>query len=158
MAMNSHSDETKSESVSGEYVLAVMSTPGTAAKAVSELQSHGHEPASVLTEQDFAELLDPTGSEAGGIKGLLKRIGGHLSEQQNFQAQYKEEAGAGKGVVAVKVKDRHEAETDVSSILMVHGAMNMRHFGKLAVTDLTPETNPNSQGDVVNPGPATDHV
>jgi phage-related minor tail protein len=155
---NSHTDETKSESLSGDYVLAVVSTPGTAEKAVEELLSHGHEPASVLSERDFAEILDPTGSESGGIKGFLKRFGGHLSEQQNFQAQYKEEAGTGKGIVAVHVKDRYEAETGVASILATHGGMNMRHFGTLAVTDLTPDTNPNAQGDVAHPGPAANHV
>ena len=155
---NSHTDETKSDSVSGDYVLAVVSTPGTAEKAVDELVSQGHEPASVLSERDFAEILDPTGSEAGGIKGFFKRFAGHLSEQPNFQAQYKEEAGNGKGIVAVHVKDRKEAETGVSRILATHGAMNMRHFGTLAVTDLTPDTNPNSQGDVVNPGPAANNV
>lgn len=154
----SHTDETKSDSVSGDYVLAVVGTPGAAAKAVDELVSRGHQPASVLSERDFAELLDPTGSEAGGIKGFLKRLAGHLSEQPNFQAQYQEEAAAGKGIVAVHVKDRQEAETDVSRILATHGALNMRHFGTLAVTDLSPDTNPNSQGDVVQLGPATNHV
>jgi hypothetical protein len=158
MANDAYSDETKNDSVSGEYVLAVVSTPGTADKAVEELIGHGHEPASVLSEQDFRELLDPTGSEAGGIKGFLKRFAGHLSEQPNFQAQYQEEASAGKGVVAVHVKDRQEAEAGVASILGIHGAVNMRHFGRLAVTDLTPHTNPNAQGDVAYGGPSTTNV
>jgi hypothetical protein len=158
MATSAHTDDTKNDSVSGEYVLAVVSTPGTAENAVNDLVRGGHEPASVLSERDFAEILDPTGSEAGGVKGFLKRFAGHLSEQPNFQAQYQEEAGAGKGVVAVKVKDRHEAEGGVALTLAKHGAMNMRYFGKLTVIDLTPDTNPNAQGDIVQGGPATTNV
>jgi hypothetical protein len=85
--------------------------------------------------------MDPKGEQAGPISSLFKAIQDHLSEEPNYLAQYQEEARSGNEVLALKVDSREHTEA-VREILERHGARNIRFFGRLAVSDLTPASNP----------------
>ena len=132
--------ESKEEAVSGERVLATLGSNETARRAAEDLERNGHTPATLLTGEQFRELVDPHGEEAGIIGKIARTVAEHLSEEPNYLMHYQDEANEGRGVVAVNVNSREEAD-EVGAILVKHGATNMRYFGRLAVSDLTPTTN-----------------
>jgi hypothetical protein len=67
-------------------------------------------------------------------------LAGHLSDETAYLDHYQEATRNGSLVLAVPA---NTAQTDrVREILELHGAVNIRYFGRLAVSDLTPQTNP----------------
>src|SRR5262249_18069364 len=85
--------------------------------------------------------------ERASLPGLIvKVIEHHLSEEPNYLAQYQEEARNGREVIAVKVEGQQQVQA-VAEIMERYGARNVRHFGALAVADLTPMSNPSKPSD-----------
>ena len=138
--------ERQEASVSGEYVLAVFPKASRADEAASEARAAGFPLTSVLSDEDFAEVVDPKGEKAGGLVELLKTSSQALSEEPNFLAQYQEAARSGRGVVAVHVESSEDVAL-VSDLLAQQGERTLRFFGKLAVVDLTPASNPTVASD-----------
>ena len=126
------------------HVVAVLGDHDASTAAAKSLQREGFTQATLFRGDEVAETLDPKGEKSAPIAKVIKMVEDHLSEEPNYLAQYQEEARAGKDVVAVPVDDDDQAE-QVQTILQRHGAQNVRYFGALAVTDLTPESNPSTR-------------
>jgi hypothetical protein len=77
---------------------------------------------------------------------LLQRLFNHLSEETNYLNQYEEAARQGQTIVAVKADNEDEVEL-ARKVLSRHGAVDIRYFGRMAVSDLTPESNPSAGSD-----------
>jgi len=84
--------------------------------------------------------------ESGIVDRALQALFGPLSEQGNYLKQYEEAARNGQTVVAAKAANDEEVER-AAAIFEKHGATNVRFFGRLAVTDLTPGSNPSHSSD-----------
>jgi hypothetical protein len=134
------------EQIPTNHVIAVIAGSDSALAARDELEKAGFERPVLLRDEGAARAMDAKGEHSGPIAQVFKAIQDHLSEQQNYIAQYEEEARAGNDVIAVSVKDRDHAEM-AREVLERHGARNLRFFGRLAVTDLTPTTNPSSRSE-----------
>jgi hypothetical protein len=80
------------------------------------------------------------------VERILQRLSNHLSEETQFLDQYEEAVRNGQTVVAVKADGDDEVER-AREVLQRHGAMNIRYFGRLAVSDLTPDSNPSARSD-----------
>jgi hypothetical protein len=124
----------------------VLPSSGATQSAVSELERNGFGENELLRGESGAREVDAKGDNSGPIGKLVKGLADHLSEQQNFLAQYEEEARNGSPVLAVHVKNEQEAEA-AKEILEHYSARNIRFFGKLAVHDLSPGTNPSSRSE-----------
>jgi electron transfer flavoprotein alpha subunit len=92
------------------------------------------------------EHVDATGEGANPLAALIEKLAGQLSEETGIIDQYKEQTEAGGIVLAVRVESKGEAER-VSETMDIFGAVNIRLFGRLAVSDLTPGTNPSAPSD-----------
>jgi hypothetical protein len=126
------------------HVLAVMPSQNASQSAMSDLKRNGFGENTVMRGEAVAREVDPKGENSGPIGKVVKALADHMSEQQNYLAQYEEEARNGNAVLAVHVKGQEEAEA-AKEILERYSARNIRFFGKLAVTDMTPLTNPSSR-------------
>jgi hypothetical protein len=111
-----------------------------------ELEQAGFAGSRPLLGDEAAETLDAKGERGGLLDKLVKSVQDHLSEQPDYLAQYEAEAREGNVVLAVPVDERERAEA-VKDVLQRHGARNIRYFGKLAVSDLTPTSNPTPRTD-----------
>ena len=129
-----------------DHVFAVLPSRNSATAAIEELGRAGFHEASIFEGNDVTEAVDPKGENAGRFAKLIKMIGDHLSEEPNYLSQYQEEAKNGSTVLAVLVKDRDEAER-AKDVLEKHSGRNIRYFGKLAVADLTPASNPSTRSE-----------
>jgi hypothetical protein len=136
--------EQRTESISGNHVMAVIDGAAAAQEAIEDLHREGFADAAHFQGEEIAQTVDPKGENANPLAKLVKAAQDHLSEEPNYLAQYQEEARSGKEVVAVQVEDREQADM-VKTVLERHGARNLRFFAKLAVTDLSPETNPTAR-------------
>jgi NAD(P)-dependent dehydrogenase (short-subunit alcohol dehydrogenase family) len=125
------------------HVVAVIGGSSAAESTARELAQHGFDQVVLFHGNEVRETVDAKGTHAGPIEKVVKAVQDHLSEQTNYLAQYEEEARGGNVVLAVHVKDQDELEA-VRTILDDAGARNVRFFGKFAVTDLTPESNPSA--------------
>src|SRR5262249_6524838 len=120
-----------------------MSGHDAAEQATHDLDRRGFTDHFVLRE-DAIKDLDPKAHNAGLVERLVHGVEDHLSEEQNYFAQYAEEVRAGKDVIAVAAEGDAKIDS-AASILADHGAANIRYFGTLAVKDLTPESNPSTR-------------
>ena len=127
------------------HVLAVLTTSDEDA-IKRELQGAGFDDVNFLTQQGVEQEVDPGAERANPVARLIYLLINHLSEQRRYLEQYEEEARKGNRVVAVRVEDEAGARA-VAEALARYGAVNIRFFGKLAVTDLTPQTNPSAASD-----------
>ena len=132
--------------VPDNHVLAVLPSSGATESAMSELRRNGFSESEVLRGEAGAREVDAKGDASGPIGKVVKLFADHLSEEQNFLAQYEEEARSGNPVLAVRVKNEQEADA-AKEILEHYSARNIRFFGKLAVHDLTPATNASSRSE-----------
>jgi hypothetical protein len=123
------------------HVVGVLSGEDAAQALRSDLEQAGFQGTHLFHGEDIARTVDAKGEHSGPLGAVVKAIQDHLSEEQNYLAQYQEEARAGHEVIAVKVAGREQAE-DVRAVLERHGARNIRFFGRLAVADLSPDSNP----------------
>jgi hypothetical protein len=96
--------------------------------------------------EQAAETLDAKGEHSGPLAKLVRVVQDHLSEQTDYLAQYEAEAREGNVVLAVPVEKREQADA-VRDVLERHGGRNIRFFGKLAVSDLSPLSNPTPRSD-----------
>lgn len=134
------------------YVLAVADGRDSAATSIIELRRGGFHKTLELRGNELQEEVGATEDKTGSfVMRALKSIPEHLSEEPEFLAQYEEEAGKGRSIIAVKAANHDEAEA-IADILRRTGARNARFFGALAVSDLSGQGNPSAQA--VAPGPA----
>jgi hypothetical protein len=131
------SDQTK---IPDNHVVGVVSGSKSVDDAVRHLKQAGFEDVLVMRRVDAA------GEGTNPLKGLMERLAGHLSDETGYLDQYKEATEAGSTVLAVGAEQGEEADK-ARDILELEGAINVRYFGRLAVTDMTPETNPSAPSD-----------
>src|SRR5581483_5283768 len=81
--------------VPDNHVLAVLPSSSATQSAVSDLQRNGFGESEVLRGETGAQEVDAKGESSGPIGKIVKLFADHLSEQQNFLAQYEEEARNG---------------------------------------------------------------
>jgi hypothetical protein len=136
--------EQQTESITGNHVMAVIDGSVAAQEAIENLRREGFTEAAHFQGEEMAAKVDAKGENANPLARLIKAAQDHLSEEPNYLGQYQEEARNGREVVAVQVEDREQADA-VKTVLERHGARNLRYFTKLAVTDLSPETNPTAR-------------
>ena len=134
-------DREQKDSVPDNHVLAVISGSSAGEGLSRALEREGFQQTVLFQGDDVAEHVDPKGENSGPFAKLVRAVQEHLSEQPNYLMQYQEEARNGNLVVAVHVDNRDQAE-QVRKVLENNGAHNVRFFGKFAVTDMTPDTNP----------------
>ena len=127
------------------HVLAVLNTSDEDGIR-RELHSAGFQEVNFMTHRGVGREVDPGAEHANPVSRLIYLLMNHLSEQRRYLEQYEEEARNGNRIAAVRVEDDAEARA-VAEVLGRHGAVNIRFFGKLAVTDLTPQTNPSAASD-----------
>lgn len=137
---------TNQNTIPNNHVLAVLHGDNAARVARDEVARAGYAEVSILGEGVAQENIEASGEESNPITGLIKRLAGHLSEQVAFLEQYEEQARNGSKVIAVKV-DNHEQAQEVGGILSAQGAVDIRFFGRFAVSDLSPATNPSAPSD-----------
>lgn len=136
--------EQQQERIPDNHVVAVISGTAASEEVQQDLEREGFGQAVLFRGDEVAERVDPKGEHSGPFTKIIRAIQDHFSEQTNYLTQYQEEARSGNVVIAVPVDDRDQAEA-VRTIVERNGARNVRYFGKLAVTDLTPDTNPSAR-------------
>jgi hypothetical protein len=129
--------------IPGNHVLALVKDSATASKVAGELAELGLDEATIVTDPMVGELLE---AENGLLARALQRLSHHLSEETNYLDQYEEAVRKGQTVVAVKATG-HDKIRQAKEVLQKHGAMDIRYFGRLAVSDLTPDSNPSMASD-----------
>jgi len=134
------------ETLTNNHVVAVIDSDEPSKTAAEELRAAGYQEPVVFTGEEGARQIDARGEYSNVFARILSLVEDHLSEATNFMKQYEEEARSGKNVIAVEVPNREEAEP-ARVVLARNGAHNIRFFGKLAVTDLSPETNPSPRSE-----------
>ena len=132
---------TNDKNLTNNHVVAVINGSESAAQAAKELAAAGYTDPVILTGEEGARQIDAKGENSHVFARILSMVEDHLSEATNYMKQYEAEARSGKQVLAIEVPDREHAD-GACEILTRNGANNVRFFGKLAITDLTPETNP----------------
>jgi hypothetical protein len=136
------SNETK---IPNNHVVGVISGSKSVDDAVTKLRSEGFEDVLVMSHVDTA------GEGVNPISALMEMLAGHLSDETGYLDQYQEATNNGNLVLAVPAN--HEQTDRVREILELQGAVNIRYFGRLAVTDLTPPTNPSAPSGEVPTAP-----
>jgi hypothetical protein len=131
---------TQETKIPANHVVGVVSGDTAVERAQEALKRAGFDEVLVM------DRIDATGEGVNPITSLVEKLAGHLSDQVGYIEQYKEQTDAGGTVLAVKVEDHDQAE-QVRSTMETFGAVNIRFFGRLAVSDLTPETNPSAPSD-----------
>jgi hypothetical protein len=133
-----HQNE-QEQALKGSHLLGIVATLHAAEEIARSLRHAGYE-ATTLTEQEFANLVDPTGEKGGLLGHVFRLVEGHLSEESNILTQYQEAARQGKGILAARLEP--DDARVLTADLTERGAYNLRLFTALSVIDLTPETNP----------------
>jgi hypothetical protein len=126
--------------IPGNAVVGVMSGSSSVDDAVSRLKRAGFEEVLVMPH------VDAKGEGTNPISALIEKLSGHLSDETGYLQQYKEATENGSTVLAVPADQGEEADK-VREIMELGGAVNIRYFGRLAVTDMTVETNPSAPSD-----------
>jgi hypothetical protein len=124
--------------IPSNHVLALVKGASSAAEVADELRDRGLDSPMIVSGEKLSDRLE---AESGLVERALQKLFGHLSEQPNYLRQYEEAVRRGQTVVAVKAEDDDEVEV-AREVLGKHGAVDVRFFGKMAVTDLSPESNP----------------
>ena len=137
------SNETK---IPTNHVVGVISGSHAVDDAIGRLHKAGYEDVLVMHHVDAA------GEGVNPLEALIERLGGHLSDETGFLDQYQEATDRGDTVLAVGAEQGEEADR-VREIMELKGAVNIRYFGRLAVTDMTPSTNPSATSDAVPQAP-----
>lgn len=137
------SNETK---IPNNHVVGVLSGSKSADNAVGRLNRAGFDDVVVLHH------VDQLGEGTNPLTALWEKLSGHLSDETGFRDQYQEATDRGDIVLAVAADQGKEADR-VRELMELEGASNIRYFGRLAVTDMTPATNPSAPSDEVPQGP-----
>jgi hypothetical protein len=128
-----------------DFILAVVSRLASAA-VLKDLERAGFSGAQALTGEQATLVLDPKGEHSGPAGKLLRMVQDHLSEETDYLMQYEDEAQKGQTVLAVPMANKEDVEV-ARDIIGRHGGRNVRLFGTVAVTDLTPLSNPSLRAD-----------
>ena len=75
------------------HVLAVMPSQNASKSAMSDLERSGFTENTVMRGEAVAREVDAKGDNSGPVGKVVKALADHMSEQQNYLAQY-EERGA----------------------------------------------------------------
>jgi hypothetical protein len=137
------SEETK---IPYNHVVGVIGGGKSVDGAVNKLREAGYEDVRVMSRVEAA------GEGVNPLQAFIETMAGHLSDETGYLDQYKEAAEAGSTVLAVGAEQGEPADR-AREILELEGAVNVRYFGRLAVTDMTPETNPSAPSDEVPKAP-----
>jgi hypothetical protein len=137
------SNETK---IPNNHVVGVLSGSKSADDAVTRLNKAGFDDVVVMHH------VDQLGEGTNPLTALWEKLSGHLSDETGFRDQYQEATDRGDIVLAVGADQGEEADK-VREIMELEGASNIRYFGRLAVTDMTPSTNPSAPSSEVPQGP-----
>ena len=128
---------TQETKIPANHVVGVVSGDGSVERTRQALQREGFDEILVM------DRVDATGDGVNPITGFFEKLAGHLSDETGYMDQYKEQTEAGGTVLAVKIEDKDDAER-VRATMELMGAVNIRLFGRFAVSDLTPESNPSA--------------
>ena len=128
------SNETK---IPSNHVVGVISSSKSVGDAKNKLKAAGFEEVVVMSH------VDKAGEGVNPISALMEMLAGQLSDETGYLDQYQEATNSGSLIIAVPVD--HDQVDQVREILELQGAANIRYFGRLAVTDLSPSTNPSAQ-------------
>jgi hypothetical protein len=128
------------EAIPANNVVALVKDSATGSAVSAAFIADGLETPLVVSNEMVGQRLS---AKSGIVDRTLQTLFGSLSEQGDYLTQYEEAARNGQTVVAVKVTSDDEMRR-AAVILEKHGAMDVRFFGRLAVTDLTPESNPSA--------------
>jgi hypothetical protein len=116
------------------YVVAVLE-PQAVAGAVDALRAGPCAPDEVRTLSG-QEALD-VAAAAEAQQTLLQRLGAALaSDEGEAQTEYLDEARRGRSLLVAHAPDAGQSAR-VARVLAAHGARRMRHYGQLAMTDLS---------------------
>jgi hypothetical protein len=132
--------------IPNNHVVGVLSGRKSVDDAVGKLRRAGYDDVLVMHH------VDATGEGVNPLSALMEKLAGHLSDETGYLDQYKEATEKGDVVVAVGADQGDEADR-ARDILELEGAVNVRYFGRLAVTDMTPPTNPSAPSDEVPHAP-----
>ena len=130
--------------IPANHIMAVFNSQNGALAVLRELREQGFEEAILFGAEETPVLANTQDGEAGAMEAVVKAAGDQLSEESNYLGQYQKEMRSGNPVIAVPVTGQEES-VPVQELLEKHGAHNVRFFGRLAVTDLTPDSNPSSR-------------
>jgi len=111
-----------------------------------DLADAGFPDVKVMGADDIDREVDPDAEHANPVVRIIYRVVNHLSEQVAYLDQYEAAARMGNRVIAVRVEDDDTAQA-AGQILGRHGVVDIRFFGKLAVRDMTPDSNPSAASD-----------
>jgi hypothetical protein len=131
------------ETIAPNHVLGVVSGEGALDAIQNDLRDMGLPDPILVRDENVGERLE---AESTLPMRVLQRLFNHLSEETNYLNQYEEAARQGQTIVAVKADNEDEVEL-ARKVLSRHGAVDIRFFGRLAVSDLTPESNPSAGSD-----------
>jgi hypothetical protein len=131
------------ETIAPNHVLGVVSGEGALEAIQKDLRGMGLPEPILVRDENVGERLE---AESTLPMRLLQRLFNHLSEETNYLNQYEEAARQGQTIVAVKADNEDEVEL-ARKVLSRHGAVDIRYFGRMAVSDLTPESNPSAGSD-----------
>ena len=129
--------------IPNNHVVGVIGGERSGEACVEELHHAGYDQAGLLGGRQAIDKIDAEGDSSGGLTALIKRVAGHLSEQVAYLEQYERAASKGLDIVAVKVENHDDAEK-AKEVLERFGTTDIRFFGRFAVTDLTPASNPSA--------------
>jgi hypothetical protein len=129
--------------IPSNHIIALVSGAATGAAVASELTNRGLEPPLIVSGEKLSDRLE---AESGLVTRTLQKLFSPLSEQSSYLRQYEEAVRRGQTVVVVSATD-HDAVSVARGVLDKHGAVDVRLFGQLAVTDLTPDSNPSAASD-----------
>lgn len=136
----------ESPNLTDHHIVAVIDARPEAETALQELRQAGYVDPLLLTGEEGAQQIDAKNENSHLLGRILGAVQDHLSEATNYLRQYEEEARNGNYVVAVEAPDRDAADR-AQHVLERNGGRNIRFFGALAVSDLTPQTNPSFRSD-----------
>jgi len=126
--------------IPNNHVVGVLSGRKSVDDAVVKLRGAGYDDVLVM------HRVDGAGEGVNPLSALMEKLAGHLSDETGYLDQYKEATENGDVVLAVGA-DQGDAADRARDILEREGAVNVRYFGRLAVTDMTPSTNPSAPSD-----------
>lgn len=82
------------------------------------------------------DCLNAYSEETTAIGRFLHRVMTHFFEEGQYAKQYRDELRRGHDLLAVRVKDRDQAE-QAASLLACHGGHRMRYYGDWTVRDMS---------------------
>jgi hypothetical protein len=124
------------------HVVGIINGDVTAREAEEALRKAGFEETQIMTR------VDAVGEGLNPISSLVERLAHHLSDDTGYLDQYQTATDQGSLIVSAKADEREDADR-AAEILQFHGAVNIRYFGRLAIVDMTPTTNPSAPSDQV---------